>query len=67
MPNSRPQIRYRRRIDPILARKPGKKVQDDVTGFWTYEGLSVRDSLGLRRDHRAGVDLEEFKGGRDAK
>lgn len=47
---------------PVMGGKRwrGKKVQDEVTGFWTYEDYLVTDDYGDKVDGRsdAGYDLD---------
>jgi hypothetical protein len=53
-------IRYKRNPLPNRNARFGRKVMDEVTGFWTYEGLTVINQQGYRIDpRRGGYDLPE--------
>lgn len=46
MSRSGPVIRYRAN-GVIMGKRPlGRKIQDDVTGFWTYEDLLMVNDFG---------------------
>lgn len=46
------RIRYRRNPLPNRNALFGRKVLDAITGFWTYEGRTVRSQQGHRVDGR---------------
>lgn len=55
---------YKRNWQPYSVRSAlGRKVRDDVTGFWTYEGYTVKQT-GYVRDarRRNSLDLDPKTG-----
>lgn len=51
-------IRYRRNRPPNVNARFGRKVMDEMTGFWTYEGRCIRNQQGFLVDGRGdGYDL----------
>lgn len=53
-----PNFKYRSN-GIIKGKQPlGRKVQDEVTGFWTYEDLLTTNDFGERVDSRTGDGLD---------